>query len=306
MRSLSKLRAIQAFEAAARHQSYGGAAEELHVTPAAIGQQVRALEAWLGLPLFRRIESGSRRLVIVPDAEGALADFRQGLDCLERGLRRLRESRTNSAITVSASQAFVARWLMPRLESFTTAHPHLDVRIDVADRLVDLAHGEADLAIRCGSGKWPGVDAALLMREEVFPVCSPAFFKAQPLMRPADLLHQLLIDDAAAKAYSAFPDWQQWLVHAGVTGALHRPALQINASGAVLQAAVNGQGVALARSMLAFDDLRSNRLVRLFSHIEFPVVWAYYMVSAKEGANAEVVSLFRNWLQEEAAKVKGI
>jgi LysR family transcriptional regulator, glycine cleavage system transcriptional activator len=301
MRKLSNLKAIQAFEAAARNQSYVGAAQELHVTPAAVGQQVRALEAWLGKQLFSRLGAGSQRLVLTGDAQAAIADFRDGLDKLDRGLRRLRESRGDTVVTVSASQAFVSKWLMPRLDSFTTAHAGLDVRLDVTDRLVDLEHGDADVAVRCGAGHWPGLRTVKLMKEEVFPVCSPALLAARsPLLKPADLQHHTLIHDMATKGYEGFPSWFDWLDCAGTSARTRPRGLEINASGMVIQAAINGQGVALARGVLVQDDLAAGRLVRLFVDVKYPITWAYYLVCTPERELAPQVKAFRDWITSVA------
>jgi LysR family transcriptional regulator, glycine cleavage system transcriptional activator len=299
MRTLSNLKAIQAFEAAARNQSYVGAAQELHVTPAAVGQQVRSLEAWLGKPLFLRLDTGSQRLVLTADAQAAVADFRDGLDKLDRGLRRLRESRADSVVTVSASQAFVAKWLMPRLDGFTSMHANLDIRLDVTDRLVDLAHGVADVAVRCGAGHWPGLRAVKLMQEEVFPVCHPTLLTGKSsLSQPADLLRQTLIHDMATKDYEGFPSWSDWLEHAGVQSRTKPRGLEINASGMVIQAAINAQGIALARGVLVRDDLSAGRLVRLFTNVRYPTQWAYYLVYAPEREHATQVKAFRDWITQ--------
>jgi LysR family transcriptional regulator, glycine cleavage system transcriptional activator len=301
MRKLSNLKAIQAFEAAARNQSYVGAAQELHVTPAAIGQQVRALEAWIGKPLFHRLETGSQRMVLTADAQLVVADFRDGLDKLERGLRRLREARSDSVITVSASQAFVAKWLMPRLDGFTSAHAGLDIRLDVTDRLVDLAHGDADIAVRCGAGHWPGVRAVKLMDEEIFPVCSPLLLKnRQALTHASDLLRYTLIHDMTTAKYDGFPSWQMWLERAEVKTLTAQRGPEINASSAVIQAAINGQGVALARGILVQDDLASGRLVRLLKKIRHPIEWAYYVVYVAERESAPQVNTFLNWIVKTA------
>lgn len=163
MRKIAMLRALQAFEATARYGNYVDAASELSVTPAAVGQQVRALEAWLGTPLFKRVSSGQNRLTLTEAASAALPEFAEGFDRLNAGLRRIRIHAARKMITVSVSQAFVARWLLPRLDDFTRRNPDIDVRLDVTDRLTDIEHGEADIGIRCGSGTWTGLQSIKLM-----------------------------------------------------------------------------------------------------------------------------------------------
>lgn len=297
MRHLAKLKAIQAFEAAARNASYVGAAAELNVTPAAVGQQVRALEAWLGIALFHRLDSGTSRLVPTDAALASLTDFREGLDRLDQGLRRLRERRQRMTVTVSASQAFVAKWLLPRLDLFTQEHPDIDVRLDVTDHLVDLAHGEADLGIRCGPGNWPGIAAHKLMDEEVFPVCSPALASANGGFHAVeDLARETLIHYATLQHKDVFPSWRSWLSFAGVNAAWADHGLQINAPGAVVQAAISGQGVALARRVLVHDDVASGQLVRLFPAIQWPIEWAYFVVYRPAILERAPVHAFYHWL----------
>jgi LysR family transcriptional regulator, glycine cleavage system transcriptional activator len=301
MRKLAKLNAIQAFESVARTHSYAAAARELHVTPAAVGQQVRALEAWLGRSLFQRLSRGSQRLVLTPDAQRAAAEFREGLDRLDAGIQRLHTRHHDQGVTVSASQAFVAKWLMPRLDGFTSAHPQWDVRLDVSDRLVDVQNGDTDIAIRCGSGHWPGVTAIRLMDEQMFPVCSPTLFsKRKPIVRATDLLRHTLIHDVAMLAFAGFPTWAQWFERAGVTVSRMPRGLEINASGAAIQAAVTGQGIALARSVLVADDLKEGRLIRLVPEIDYPLSWGYYLVYAPARASSEASTAFRAWLSEAA------
>lgn len=304
MRELSRLKAIQAFEAVARNGSYVRAADEMHVTPAAIGQQVRSLEAWLGMALFHRLDSGASRLVPTEKAKLALADFEDGFDRLDRGLRRLRAA-TRETLTISASQAFVAKWLMARLDSFTQLHPALEVRLDVTDRVVDVTHGDADVGIRCGPGGWPGLTVTRLMSEEVFPVCAPGYLSPRErglrgLRSLAETKRLILIHDATAKTTSAFPAWSTWLQHAGMPPTLAKRGIQINASAAVIQAAINGQGIALARAALVRDDIANGLLVRLFPKISLPIEWAYYLVHSEDAQSRAQVQAFLEWIVLQA------
>jgi LysR family glycine cleavage system transcriptional activator len=298
-RQIQMLRAIHAFESAARNESYVGAARELSVTPAAVGQQVRALEEWLGLPLFQRARSGSQRLQPTAEAQAVLADIGAGLDLLDRALRQLRQRRARSTITVTASQAFVARWLLPRLEQFTAQHPGVDVRLDVSDRLVDLAHGEADLAIRCGAGRWPGVQATELMPEEVFPVASPRLLDRMGRPQSAQaLLDFPLIHDQLQNQTRVFPSWAEWLGAQGIALNAPLPGVQINASGSVIQSALHGQGLALARRAFVQDELEAGTLVRLLPEIRWPVRWRYYLVMAEHQAERAPVAAFVRWIHD--------
>jgi LysR family glycine cleavage system transcriptional activator len=301
MRKLLMLRAIQAFEAAARHGNYLGAATELSVTPAAVGQQVRALEGWLGAPLFRRLTSGANRLILTDAAAAALPEFKLGFDQLDLGLRRLRQGQ-RPLVTIAVSQGFVARWLLPRLDRFAAAWPQVEVRLDVSDRLADIEHGEADLGIRCGPGEWRGVLAKRLMDEEVFPVCSPSLLDgAHGPTNASELARMPLIHDLTMPQAGVFPSWSDWLGKQEVRLPKGVQGLQINSSAAVVQAALNGQGVALARRAFVSDELRAGRLVRLLPEVQWAIRWAYYVVHTESAASREPVNAFIEWLAEEAA-----
>jgi LysR family transcriptional regulator, glycine cleavage system transcriptional activator len=235
--------------------------------------------------------------VLTEGATAALPEFKEGLDRLDAGLRRLRQRGARALVTVSASQAFVARWLLPRLEQFSALHPEVDVRLDVSDRLVDIEHGEADLGIRCGPGRWGRLLTTKLMDEEVLPVCSPALFKGKPPPTAAALARHTLIHDMTLSRTGVFPSWAQWFAARGVPLHAARQGLQINASSAVIQAALNGQGVALARRVLVADELHDGRLVRLLPAVAWPIAWGYYVVNTAEAAQRAPVQAFVAWLR---------
>jgi len=300
MRKLAMLRAIQAFEAAARHGNYAGAAAELSVTPAAIGQQVRALESWLGAQLFRRLRSGANRLLLTEAATAALPEFKLGFDHLDAGLRRLRQGQ-RPMVTVAVSQALAARWLLPRLERFTEAHPTVEVRLDVSDRLSDIEHGEADLGIRCGAGHWPGVAARRLMDEEMFPVCSPGLLHDRtPILDAHALAAMPLIHDLTMQQHGVFPTWRHWFQALGVALPEGAHGLQINSSAAVVQAALGGQGIALARRAFVGDELRAGRLIRLVPSVRWPIRWSYFVVTPETPPTREPAQRFLDWVIAEA------
>ncbi|RUV30961.1 transcriptional regulator GcvA [Mesorhizobium sp. M5C.F.Ca.IN.020.32.2.1] len=301
VRSPIHLNALRAFEATARHGSFVGAAKELHVTPAAVGQLVRSLEEWLGTPLFRRSQSGKVRLTTTEAAEAALADIRIGLDRLRTGLERMKEAASGGVLTVTVSPAFAAKWLMPRIERFQARWPDTDVRLDTSLKLVDYVAEGIDIGVRYGAGHWPGLTAEKLMDEEIFPVVSPALLRQAPIKRLRDLANQTLIHDHSVDPNSGFATWETWLEKAGIADGLPRRGLKINNSAAVLQAAIDGYGVALARSILAHDDLAAGRLVRLFPNVRVPSTLAYYVVYRPERASMPRLIAFRNWLHEEAA-----
>ncbi|ONG59173.1 LysR family transcriptional regulator [Pseudoroseomonas deserti] len=300
MKSPAYLNAMRAFEASARHGSFSGAGEELNVTAAAVGQLVRGLEEWLGVALFHRGTSGRSRLVPTEAAERALPDIRAGLDRLSLGLERLKEASANGVLTVTVSPAFAAKWLLPRIERFQTRWPDTDVRLDTSLKLADYLAQGIDVGVRYGTGNWPGLAADKLMDEEVYPVCSPLLRDRLDLRAPADLARQTLIHDLSVDASIGFPSWDTWFRTAGVEVAAVERGMRINNSAAVLQAAAEGRGIALARSIMAQDDVAAGRLVRLFPETRLPSALAYYVVYRPECASLPRSQAFRKWLFEEA------
>jgi LysR family glycine cleavage system transcriptional activator len=302
VRSLSRLRSLQAFEAAARHGSFTGAAAELGVTATAVGQLVRSLEDWVGRPVFRRSRSGKERLAVTEEARAALKDVTLGLDALEEGLKRLRGPKGRAAVLVTASQALVANWLIFRLERFSRRHRGIDVRLDVSDRLLDLTKGEADVGVRCGLGDWKGVRATKLMDEDVIAVASPLIMRSGRMDMAQWLSDQTLIDDATPHRSGGFPSWRDWLSFVGAASRGDRPTLKINATSAVVQAAVAGQGVALVRRALVANEIATRRLCELFPERRWPIRWAYYVVAAPQSLRRREVTAFYEWLVEDVSK----
>lgn len=301
MRPPTHLNALRAFEASARHESFSAAAAELSVTPAAVGQLVRTLEDWLGTPLFLRGTSGRARLVLTETAEHALPDIRAGFDRLALGLERLKEESTRGVLTVTVSPAFAAKWLLPRIDRFQAAWPDTDVRLVTSLKPVDFVAQRIDVGVRYGLGSWPGLKADKLMDEEVYPVGSPELLRrSRRLRKPSDLAGETLLHDLSMDGHAGFPTWSQWLQKAGVANAATTRGMKINNSAAVLQAAIEGHGIALARSVMAHDDLATGRLVRLFPEISFASALAYYVVYRPECTGLPRLAAFRDWLLEEA------
>ncbi|MEM5389657.1 transcriptional regulator GcvA [Paraburkholderia phymatum] len=295
------LNALRAFEASARHQSFSSAAAELNVTPAAVGQLVRSLEEWLGTPLFHRGTSGRSRLIPTDSAERALPDLRAGFDRIALGLSRLREGSRSGVLTVAVSPAFAAKWLLPRIERFQEMWPETDVRLDTNLKLVDFTAQGVDIGVRYGRGSWPGLVAEKLMDEEISAVCSPTWLaKNGKLRTPNDLSGKALIHDLSVDAHLGFASWDDWLQRAGAENVDARRGMRINNSAAVLQAAVDGHGVALARSVMARDDLAAGRLVQLFPKVKWTSELAYYIVYRGECASLPKLVAFREWLIQEA------
>lgn len=297
------LNALRALEASARHQGFSAAAAELNVTPAAVGQLVRGLEQWLGTPLFHRIASGKARLVATDVAQRALPDIRAGLDRLALGLERLKEGSASGVLNVTVSPAFAAKWLLPRIDRFQAACPDTDVRLDTSLKAIDFAAHGVDIGVRYGAGSWPGLVAEKFMDEEVFPVCAPTLLRQHRRLRtPEELARLRLIHDLSMEGHQGFPSWDAWFRMSGVARAPTKAGMRINNSAAVLQAAIEGHGVALARSVMAHDDLVSGRLVRLLPQVTCPSALAYHIVYRPEGATSARLLAFRDWLLAEAAR----
>ncbi|GGJ86566.1 LysR family transcriptional regulator [Pseudomonas matsuisoli] len=272
------------------------------MTPAAVGQLVRTLEDWLGTPLFHRAPSGRIRLIPTEAAERALPDIRAGFDRLTLGLERLKEGSVNGVLTVTVSPAFAAKWLLPRIDSFHSAWPDTDVRLDTNLRPVDFVTQRIDIGVRYGNGSWSGLFAEKLMEEEVYPVCSPNLLSGSSRLTTLESLRsETLIHDLSMDSHSGFPTWDTWLKKAGLADVATSRGMKINNSAAVLQAAIDGQGVALARSVMARDDLAAGRLVRLYPDISFESDLAYYVVYREECSSLPRLKAFRDWLFSVAA-----
>ncbi len=292
-RRLPPLNALRAFEAAARHLSFTRAAEELHVTQAAISHQVKALEEHLGRKLFRRL---NRALLLSDDGQAYLPSVSRAFALLNDATRDLLERDAPGPLTVSALPSFAARWLVPRLGRFRQIHPDIDLRIDPSAALTDFASGDVDVGVRYGRGKYPGLRADWLMTEDIFPVCSPALLSGEhPLRAPGDLEHQVLLHD------DGHGDWRTWLLAAGIDRVDPTRGPIFTDSSMLIQAAMAGQGVALARGVLAADELAAGRLVRPFT-LSLPTEYAYYLVCPQNTAEQPKIAAFRDWLLDEARR----
>jgi LysR family glycine cleavage system transcriptional activator len=285
---------LRAFEAAARHLSFARAADELHVTPAAISQQIRQLEDHLGLSLFRR----GTGVTLTEPAQAALPLLSDAFDRLERAVERLQVSREAGPLVVSAPPFFAARWLIPRLGRFEAARPDINLRLSASTRLVDFDTEDVDLAIRFGAGIYPGLHASRLKHEAVVPVANPVL--AAGLKVPADLLGVTLLHNEGMNWDPTHPDWPVWLDAAGVAvgGALKlRPFEDANL---VIQAALSGLGVALAWETLVAEDLAAGRLIALFP--SRPLTNSFHVVCPPKHLERPKVAAFCAWLRDEAAR----
>jgi LysR family glycine cleavage system transcriptional activator len=295
-RRLPPLNALRAFEAAARHMNFSRAADELSVTPGAVSQQIQNLEDYIGASLFRRTPKG---LLLTDAAQTALPALREAFDRLAEAASLLTAGVDGNRVTVTAAPSFAAKWLMPRLGKFEEAHPEVDVWLTAGLALVDFASGEVDIAIRYGSGHYPGLEVVQLMRETVAPVIAPELLAEKPLATPEDLAHHTLLHDGSPDADESCPDWAMWLTARGVKGVDGARGPRFNQSSLVIEGAVNGRGVALAKRALAQADLDAGRLVSPFD-ISTAVDFAYYVVHPKAKGRLKQVRAFSNWLKAEA------
>ncbi|HEX4779407.1 MAG TPA: transcriptional regulator GcvA [Usitatibacter sp.] len=308
---LPPLNALRAFEAAARHLSFKKASRELHVTPGAIGHQVKLLEDHLGAPLFVRL---TRALELTGEAHAMLPKVREGLDALHAAVQRAREREQTHALAVVSPPNFAARWLVPRLGRFAEAHPEIELHLASRQEMVDGGDGDsgsvpevdapahAPIAmVRFGSGHYPGARADEVFSAVYVPVCSPKLLGgAHPLRAPEDLRHHTLLHDDTVVEEGARPSWGDWLGLAGVSGIDATRGPHFGDAALALDAALEGLGVTLAIRSLLTPEIKAKRLVVPFG-IAAPTGYAYYLVTPDAAAQDPAVRSFRSWLLEEAA-----
>ncbi|MEM7225666.1 MAG: transcriptional regulator GcvA [Pseudomonadota bacterium] len=292
-RRLPSLNALKAFEAAARHGSFTEAAEELHVSHAAISRHVRDLEAWLKVPLFRRL---SRGVVVTEPGRGYQESLTRIFDDLLAATQAVQAPSATGELQVSAETAFAARWLVPRLGHFQDRYPEIELILDSSEQVINFRNDPAELAIRYGAGNWPDVDSITLIELEVFPVCRPSLVEGRMPKSPKDLKAFTLIHEETKDW------WKDWLVEAGVSDTTLGRGTVFKYMHSALDAAEAGQGIALADNLLAADAIAAGRLVRLLD-IAFPE-GGYFIVRPKGLKESPAAAAFRDWLQEEMADFK--
>ena len=295
-RRLPSLNALKAFEASARQESFTQAANELCVTQGAVSQQVKALESELGVRLFRRER---QRLIITEAGRTYLEVVRDAFDRLAAGTERLLQREQSGTLTITTSPNFAAKWLVHRLGRFSETHPGIDLRVSASVQHIDFAREDIDLAIRHGDGQWPGMHVIRLCTEELFPVCSPKLLKGRGALRLLrDVKHHTLLHTNDTN------NWENWLARVdarvGVGGVDAKRGIIFNQASMAIDAAVDGQGIALARTALASWDLISGRLVRPFRQA-FDAPHAFWIVCPKSTAALPKILAFRDWLLKEAA-----
>lgn len=303
MKQLPPLNSIKAFEATARHLSFSKAADELNVTAGAISQQVKTLEAYLGVLLFHR---QNRTIVLTEEAILSLPYLTDGFNKLFEGIESIRNYQTNKPLTITLPPTFASRWLMPRLMHFQNLHPEINVRIDASYKVVDLINDGIDAAIRFGTGNYPNLHSDFLFAQKVIPVCSPELIKKTgKLEEPADLTNFTLLhcEYFLKPSSQAQPDWNMWLTLAGadINQIDTSRGLYFAQHDLMVQAAIDGQGVGLIASISAQQALKDGRLIQPFQSF-IPLDDSYYFVYPKSKSNLKRIQSFRTWLLNEVNK----
>ena len=309
---LPPLSALRAFESASRHLSFKKAAEELHVTPAAISQQIKQLEGYLDVTLFRRL---TRALELTERGEAMLPKIREGFACLAAAVETTRQTALGP-LTVAAPPSFATRWLVPRLPRFSAAHPEVELRLtstpDSVDRRgetaifdagpVDVRADASQVAIRYGTGSYPGYRVERIFSPGYLPVCSPSLPTAErPLNTPEDLRRHVLIHDETIEDEDTSASWDAWLKLAKVDNIDSQRGPRFSNAVLAVEAALEGQGVALALPPLVEADIAAGRLIVPFA-LAVPSPYAYYLVMPEVIAERPSVAAFRNWLLAEASE----
>lgn len=288
---LPPLNLFRVFDAAARCGSFTGAAAELCVTPSAVSQQIRQLEDFLEVRLFRRLP---RRIELTREGTSLADVAHEALSMLSRVCERVIDPDVPSVLCVNAAPAIATRWLVPRLKRFMEQFPKIRITLLASYDPVDFDRQDIDVAIRWGNGHWPGVLATPLGREPIFPVCSPGLLESEgPLTDPHGLARHTLLQ-VVNSGY-----WTEWFEAAGVRAINFADTLYFNEPGLMLEAAAQGQGIGLASLLLVENDLKSGRLVRPFS-TALETEEGFYLLSSPAFANKPAIVEFREWLRTEA------
>lgn len=298
-RPIPPLNPLRTFEVAARHLSFTRAAEELFVTAAAVSHQIKTLEESLGVVLFVR---QPKSLELTKAGEAYLPGIQRAFKQMAEATHQLHLRGNPSTLRINVPPTFAVKWLIPRLVRFLKAHPAIDVKVSTSAQSVDFDREGFDLAVRYGRGVYPGLRAELCLPVEVFPVCSPALLQGEPPLRvPADLKHHTLLHDDSTYTDVSNPNWAMWLDHAGVEGVDATRGPSFWPSHLVINAAIDGLGVALAKRNWVDRDIEEGRLVRPFD-LSLPVEFSYFLVYPESRADDQMIATFVDWVRGEVAK----
>lgn len=292
MHRLPPLNLFRVFDAAARHGSFTTAADELCVTQSAVSQQIRQLEDLLDVRLFRRLP---RRVELTREGNSLASAVSESLSLLARACDRIADPKAPAVLCVNALPSIASRWLVPRLKRFMQLNPQVKVTLLASSDPVDFDRQDIDVAIRWGRGPWPDVHAEPLGRDRFFPVCSPTLLREGPaILRPHDLSRHTLLQAANSSL------WAAWFSAAGVGSISFEETLFFNDAGVMLDAAVQGQGIALASHLLVEHDLKTGRLVRPFE-AAISTEDGFHVLTSPAFSQKPVVAEFRRWIRQEAA-----
>jgi DNA-binding transcriptional LysR family regulator len=296
--ALPALDLLVGFESAARLLSFTKAGEELFLTQSAVSRQIKELEDQLGVALFQRRH---RALALTAAGHQFYAAAAQALSTMRTATDRLRAQAGKKALSVTTTHSFAALWLIPRLAGFTRDHPGVDVRITAETRVQDLERDGLDLALRHGPASLAGPNAVRLFGEKVFPVCSPKLLKKKTLEKPQDLKNHILLQYDDPDGRHPWLHWKTWLEVERIADLKPAGTLSFSGYEQIIPAAIAGHGVALGRSPLVKDLMRSGELVAPFRSSADPAR-AYFAILSKNAEGRPEVSAFVEWLKAEAAK----
>ena len=293
---------IRAFEAVTRHLNFRAAAEQLHLTQPAVSRQIKSLEEELGATLFAR---GTRKVELTAAGTALLQVVGPFLDQLDSTVRQLRSRERRAPVAVTTFASFASLWLLPRLAGFQQAHPDIDIRISAADALADLDDPDIDLALRyCHPDEAPR-GSTLLFGEVMTPVASPALLARQPLSTPADLARHTLLEEDDHRPSAAYLTWHHWLREKAPPGLAPRGWVYLNFTYQQIQAALAGQGVALARLALVIEPLGRGDLVEPFGsagRVSSP--FSYWLVRWPARRERAPLAAFERWLLAAAERTR--
>ena len=296
VRKLYPLNGLRAFEAAGRHLSFVKAADELHVTPGAISHQIKGLEEFLDVRLFRR---RPQRVLLTDEGQAFLFELRTCFLKLDRAVERVLESDAPGMLSISVAPAFASKWLSPRLQRFSDGNPKIDLRISSSLATIDFQRDQFDAAIRLGRGSYAGLEAVKLFDEFATPMCSPRLLEDNNGLRTADdLQHHILLHDDSLDFDAAAPHWSDWLEAAGANKVDGNRGPHFSHPDHALQAAIDGAGVVLGWKSLALADLKAGRIVAPFE-LALPLGLDFYLVYPKGHGERSNVEAFKKWLLQE-------
>ena len=301
MAVLPPLNSLRAFESAGRHLSFSKAAEELSVTPGAISQQIRGLEDFLEIKLFKR---RNRSIVLTDAGQIFLPLLNDGFSSISAAVDLVRKSQCDEPLTITAPPSFTSKWLIPRLCKFQSLHPDIDVRIDASSHLVDFVRDDIDVGIRFGDGEYPELESIFLFSFDLIPVCSPELLTdSKGLADVSDIRHHTLLHDDDRNIDPSWPDWAMWLATAGVDDIDASRGIYFNQGEMIIEAALEGQGIALVSSVMAAGEIESGRLVQPFE-TRLPVRLRFHLVTSAQKARNPKVADFRQWILQESAYLR--